>query len=295
MHTHQQQAIERAVSLPCWHDPQSAQLLSGGMTNHNVLLEDRGRRYVVRLGHDIPEHGIMRWSETAVSHAAHAAGLAPAVHFSSDGVLVLDFIDAAPMTEAEVRDPANLQGMAELVGKIHREVTPLLRGPVLCFWVFHVLRDYAQTLTSNASPYLPQLPELMEQAIQMEAMVGPVTMVLGHNDLLGSNILHAEDRFWLIDWEYAGMNSPLFDLGGIASNNGFSLDQEIRLLEAYFGVTPSAQLWRSYSAMKCASLLRETLWSMVSEITSDIDFDYPAYTTMNLVTYREAFLELQQL
>lgn len=295
MHTLQQQAIERAVSLPCWHEPQSARLLSGGMTNHNVLLEDRGCRYVVRLGHDIPEHGIMRWSELAISRAAHAAGLAPAVHYSADGVLVLDFIDAAPMTEAEVRDPANLREMATLVGDIHRKVTPMLRGPVLCFWVFHVLRDYAQTLSANASPYLPQLPALMEQARQMETMVGPVTLVLGHNDLLASNILHAENRFWLIDWEYAGMNSPLFDLGGIASNNGFSPDQEVQLLEAYFDVTPSAQLWRSYSAMKCASLLRETLWSMVSEITSNIDFDYAAYTATNLATYRKAFLEIQQL
>ena len=34
--------------------------------------------------------------------------------------------------------------------------------------------------------------------------------------------------------------------------------------------------------MKCASLMRETLWSMTSEIHSEIDFDYAAYTAENI-------------
>ena len=34
--------------------------------------------------------------------------------------------------------------------------------------------------------------------------------------------------------------------------------------------------------MKCASLLRESLWSMVSEIHSAIDFDFIQYTDENL-------------
>ena len=45
--------------------------------------------------------------------------------------------------------------------------------------------------------------------------------------------------------------------------------------------------------MKCASLLREVMWSMVSEITSKIDFDYYKYTQENIVKFDKAFNSLQ--
>ena len=53
-------------------------------------------------------------------------------------------------------------------------------------------------------------------------------------------------------------------------------------------------LRRRYQAMKCASLLRETLCSMVSEIHSEIDFDYVAYTAENLAAFQAAAREFQQ-
>jgi len=89
--------------------------------------------------------------------------------------------------------------------------------------------------------------------------------------------------------DYAGFNSPLFDLGGLASNNGLTEPQERWLLETYFETALTDALWHRYQAMKCASLLRETMWSMVSEIHSKLDFDYPAYTRQNLARFEAAF------
>ena len=87
---------------------------------------------------------------------------------------------------------------------------------------------------------------------------------------------------WLVDWEYAGFNSPLFDLGGLASNSELSPEQAERVLSLYFDKPVDDQLRRRASAMTAASLLRETMWSMVSEIYSTVDFDYAAYTAENL-------------
>jgi hypothetical protein len=70
----------------------------------------------------------------------------------------------------------------------------------------------------------------------------------------------------------------MFDLTNLASNNEVSEPDERWLLENYFEKPLTPALWRSYRAMKCASLLRETMWSMVQEIHSELDFDYPAYT-----------------
>ena len=110
---------------------------------------------------------------------------------------------------------------------------------------------------------------------------------------MSGNFLDDGQRLWLIDFDYAGFNSPLFDLGGLASNNGLDAEQEDWLLESYFEASVSDELRHRYCAMKCASLLRETMWSMVSEITSRIDFDYAAYTRENLSGYRAALEEFQ--
>ena len=111
--------------------------------------------------------------------------------------------------------------MTDLVGKAHQNVSQHLRGPVLSFWVFHILRDYAATLRERKSPHCETLPELLDQARKLERMVGPVDIVLGHNDLLPANILRDGERFWLIDWEYGGFNSPLFDLAALPAMPAF--------------------------------------------------------------------------
>ena len=108
-----------------------------------------------------------------------------------------------------------------------------------------------------------------------------------------ANLIDDGSRLWLVDWEYGGFNSPLFDLGGLASNNELSPSLEERLLELYFEQPVSDDLRRRYHAMKCASLLREAMWSMVSEIHLTIDFDYHAYTAGNLARFEQAYESFQ--
>ena len=249
----------------------------------------RGRRYFVRIGGDIPEHNVVRRFELAAARAAHAAGVSPAVRHWEEGALVLDFIEGRTFAAEDVREPANLDRLAALLQRCHREMPRHFRGPALIFWVFQVLRDYAHTLREAGSRYRGELPRLAAAAERLEAAVGPVEIVFGHNDLLPANFIDDGKRLWLIDWDYAGFNTPLFDLGGLASNNGCRRGRGEALLEAYFGRAPDAALRRRSAAMKCASLLRETMWSMVSELHSTLDFDYAAYTAENLARFEAAW------
>lgn len=284
-------ALQIAKGLSCWEGPVEAGPLEGGITNHNILVKDGLRQYVVRLGQDIPEHGIMRWNELSISRAAQAAGVSPAVIHAEPGVLVLDYIESKALGESDLDDADTLRAVTALIKTTHTRVPDHLRGNVLSFWVFHILRDYAATLREKNSRHVPLLDDLLEQCAMMQASVGPIELVLGHNDLLPANILMSKDRYWLIDWEYGGFNSPLFDLGGLSSNCGLGRDAEADMLSAYFGTAPDDDLWRRYDAMKCASLLRETMWSMVSEITSILDFDYSEYTEKNLERYRRSYAQ----
>jgi len=284
----------RAASLKLWQGEVDPQPLSGGITNVNFLVEDAGRHYVVRVGDDIPIHQVKRFNELAASRAAAEAGISPAVVHSEPGVLVLDYIEGKTLAAADIRRPEILEQALPLVARCHRELPKHLRGAVLAFWVFHVIRDYGWALKEGNSPHASLLPALSELAGRLEQAVGPVEIVFGHNDLLPANFIDDGSRLWLIDWDYAGFNSPLFDLGGLASNSELSSEQEDWMLETYFERPLGDALRRRYRAMKCASLLRETLWSMVSEIHSDIDFDYAAYTAENLARFQGATKEFLQ-
>ena len=170
-----------------------------------------------------------------------------------------------------------------------------LPGSTLIFWVFQVIRGYAKTLREGKSRMDPELQKFLNINADLEKTVGTIDLCFGHNDLLAGNFIDDGRRLWLIDWDYAGFNSPLFDLANLASNNEFLEILEQELLEMYFEQTISADLWKRYFAMKCASLLREAMWSMVSEIHSTLNFDYVKYTTDNLERFEKAFAQFEKL
>lgn len=274
--------------MPIWQGAALVAPLGGGLTNQNFLVEDGARKCVVRIGDDIPVHQILRSNELAASRAAHAAGVSPEVIYHERGVLVIGFVEGRTLSAADFADAEVLAAAVDLVARAHREIPQHFRGPAMLFWVFQVLRDYTARLQDEGSHYLPLLAELLLEANLLEAAVGQVDLVFGHNDLLPANFIDDGARLWLIDWDYAGFNSPLFDLGGLAANNGLTVAQERLMLQQYFGAVDE-ELWRRYLAMKAAAALRETLWSMVSETHSELDFDYATYTETNLATYRAAF------
>lgn len=282
------EAAARIAALPIWSQPVDPRPLGGGITNLNFRVDDGRRSFVVRVGDDIPVHGIVRRNELAASRAAAAAGLSPEVRHALPGMLVLDYVEARPLEPEDVRDAANRDRLVALLRRCHAEVATHLRGPAPMFWVFHVVRDYAHSLREAASPHLSALPRLLAAAERLEAAVGPIEVVFGHNDLLPANILDDGPRLWLVDWEYAGFNSPLFDVGGLASNADLAPADAEAVLELYFGRPIDDGLRRRAAAMSCASLLRETMWSMVSEIHSTLDFDYAAYTAANLARFERA-------
>ncbi|WP_029351848.1 phosphotransferase [Bosea sp. 117] len=286
-------AVSRIRALPLWDGPVEPVPLTGGITNTNFVVNDAGRRYVVRVGEDIPYHGILRSAELAASRAAHAAGVSPAVVHAEPGLLVLDHIDGRTYGEADVR--ADLDRVVELVIRTHRGIPEHLRGAAPIFWVFHVLRDYAHQLRAADFRLNAELPRYLALAERLEKAVGPVDIVFGHNDLLPANFIDDGSRLWLIDWDYAGFNSPLFDLGNLASNNAFSEAESERLLELYFDRPVDDALRLRFHAMLVASLLREAMWSMAAEVNSTLDFDYRAYTAENLARFEAALVRFNEM
>lgn len=266
------------INLPCWSGPPQATPLSGGLSNEIWKVTDAAGDHVVRFGKDYPVHHVNRARELMTSRAAHAAGFAPAVEYAAPGVMVTAFVTARTLTAADLRaDPA---GIAKFLRNFHDQMPNHVSGEASLFWVFHVIRDYARTLAG--SRHAPRLSRDLDLSRALEAMQTPLPIIFGHSDLLPANLLDDGTRLWLIDYEYAGFSTALFDLAGAASNAEMTPEQSLTLLETYFGATPDAALLRAFDAMQCASLLRETLWACVSDLhLSAPGVDYAAYAAEN--------------
>jgi thiamine kinase-like enzyme len=157
------------------------------------------------------------------------------------------------------------------------------QGSVGFFWPFHVIRDYARQLTDLQSPWAVQNSRNLALCAALEAAQIPMPIVYGHHDTLPANLLQAPDKLWLIDYEYAGFGTAMFDLANTASIARLNDDQANTLVSAYLGHAPDGAFLRAFDAMRCTSLLREAMWSMVSQhhlTTPGVDF--AAYATENL-------------
>lgn len=275
-------AEDRIRTLPCWQGRVEVAPLSGGLSNENYLVTDGTERHVVRLVRDYPFHHVFRDREAMVARAAQEAGFAPALEYAAPGVMVITYIEGRTFAAEDVR--ANAGRIARLIRRFHHEMPRHVSGPGFMFWPFHVIRDYARTLAAGKSRMVGELPGYLALADELEAAQVPLPVVFAHNDLLPANFIDDGSRLWLIDFEYAGFDTAMFDLAGAASNAGMGQDEAMALLAEYLGHAPDAAFLRAHAAMGCASLLREATWSMVSELhLAAPGVDYSAYTAENLV------------
>jgi thiamine kinase-like enzyme len=256
---------ERIERLSCWQGRVALEPLKGGLTNISFVATDGTGKYVVRCGEDIPAHHVFRARERAASRAAFEAGLSPEIVHVEPGIAVLRFIEGRTFDEKDLA--VSIGRIVPLLKTCHREMGRLVRGPANAFWVFHVIRDYVRLIGADA--------RYLALADRLEAVQVPLPTVFGHHDLLPGNFIDDGRRLWLIDWEYAGFGTPMFDLANLSSNGGFAPEQDRALLEAYFGGGVSPDLRSAFEAMKAASLLREALWALVSEVhlkTPGVDY-----------------------
>jgi thiamine kinase-like enzyme len=249
------------------------QPLSGGITNHNFRVTLGGHDYVVRLhGRDTELLGIDRVAEQLACNLAAALGIAPELLASFDDCLVTRFIACDPAIPHEVAQHAE-----ELAGALRSFHDAPVKLPAR-FWVPDLLADYAARVHARGV----QLPADYGRAAAIAASIAQALPLREprpcHNDLLPSNLIHAHAGGMLIvDWEYAGMGHPYFDLGNLSVNNDFDELADERLLHAYHRRPPSDAQRAALALMRLLSDAREGAWGIVQAEISELDFDFSRY------------------
>jgi thiamine kinase-like enzyme len=249
--------------------------LEGGLTNRNYRVRMGGGEYVVRLpGADTAVLGIDRLTERAATEAAAAAGVGPEVVGFEHGCLVTRFIEARPLTDADVRSPACLPAVAAALRAVHD-------GPPLpSRWsAYRVCEAFCAAARERGAAVPDAYGPAHELAGRIEAALrhpehDPVPC---HDDLLPANLLWDGARVRIVDWEYAGMNDRYFDLGNLAVNGGFGAAEEEALLAAYFGEPAGVRRLAALRLQRLMSSFWDAMWGVLQSAVSTLDVDYRAY------------------
>ena len=293
-------ATEKALALPLWKGSIAPKNLSGGLSTVNLVVEDETGKYVVRVGSDVPTFGVVHANELIAMRAMHAAGVAPEVVFAEGDVTVMRFIEGKALKPDDVRQPETLERLGRTIRRYHDEAYKHLTGPGFMFWPFHHnrwLMDQTEAHKAQLDPrWAAEIPAMRALMAEAEAVISAVNLVFAHNDMLPQNIIDDGEKLWIVDWEYAGYDSHLFDLAGIAMNAEMNRDEASIMSTAYDGAPLDDPGYKRLMAMVMAASVRETVWSYLAEVTPrPIAFDYSIYSVMNterhhrlLATYQES-------
>ena len=256
--------------------------LSGGITNRNFLVEVTGRRdrYVIRLaGNDTHLLGISREVEHAATVAAAGVGVGPEVmaFIRPEGYLVTRFIEGSPVPDEVIHRPETIERVAASLRRIHD-------GPPIpgLFVPLRIVEAYRALALARGVAIPPEydLAAAIGRRIELACLANPVEIRPCHNDLLNANFIDDGQRIRIVDWEYAGMGDPFFDLGNFSINHDLTPDEDAVLLAAHDGVAHradhDARLAR-LTLMRTVSDFREAMWGVLQQGISTLDVDFVAY------------------
>jgi thiamine kinase-like enzyme len=269
--------------------------LTGGITNQNFRVEVDGDTFVLRIGgKDTELLGIDRATEHGASLVAARSGVGPEVvdFVEPEGYLVTRYIEGAPVPPESMRSRERIGQVAALLRRIH-DGPPILGR----FDSFRVVEDYLRIAQEHGVHEPAAYRWAKAWATDIESVRRGSELRACHNDLLNANFIDDGSSLRVVDWEYAGMGDPFFDLANFSINHELSEEQKSRLLEAYFG-EPTAEQSASLELMCFMSDFREAMWGVVQQGISDLDVDFVAYAdehferlrrTSESPTFRAAF------
>jgi thiamine kinase-like enzyme len=241
----------------------SIEPLGGGITNRNFKVDTDGQEFVLRIGgKDTELLGIDRADEHAASRVAAELGLGPEVvaFVEPEGYLVTRYVDG------EV-GKVDVEQVGVALRRLHDG--PAVPGR---FDSFRVVEAYRTTASEHGVAVPSAYERAKEFADQIERRRSGAPLRPCHNDLLSANFIDDGTRLWLVDWEYAGMGDPFFDLGNFAVNLELAEEGENELLAAYGSDDGDAVV-----LMRFMSDFREAMWGIVQLAISELDFDFAAY------------------
>jgi thiamine kinase-like enzyme len=251
----------------------------GGLTNRNYKITIGEESYVLRLAGAGTGEYIDRKTEAHNAKLAADAGVNAELLFfdSASGTMLCRYVlDSLTMSAETFRHLDRVARSADAFRRMHEFRQPFESR----FDVFAKIGDYLALLRRNKARIPDGYGELQKEAeLAREVLAArPAPLAPCHNDPLAENFLDTGARMYLVDWEYAGMNDPMWDLGDLSVEAGFRPEQDEALLSAYFGGEPPAEAAGRMVLYKALCDLVWTLWGLIQVMNDNPVDDFWAYS-----------------
>jgi thiamine kinase-like enzyme len=234
--------------------------------------------YTLRLpGKDTYEY-VDRAAEEHNARIMAAAGVnAQVLYFdTTDGTMLSEFVAGVNMTETRFRDELEAPARVALALKRVHRLGPVFKSR---FHVFAMIDIYLGILRKLGAS-LPEDYHDVEQgarAVRRALDASPVPLSPCHNDPWPGNLLDAGGRLYIIDWEFSGMNDPMWDLGDLSVEAGFEPEQDRVMMEAYYGADAPPALYSRLALYKALSDFLWALWGLIQHANDNPRNDFLTY------------------
>jgi thiamine kinase-like enzyme len=263
----------KTIPLLSGHDGPIERL--GGLTNLVFRVGD----HCLRIPGKGTEEYIDRVNEMMATEAVAYAGVGPDVLYAdpSSGVFVSRFLDGAvTMTPERFRSRAGAPARA---GKTFRKLHDSGAVFPARFELFAMIDSYLAILSTKDVSLPEGYHEVLKasETVRSALSARPLPVVACHCDPLSENFLDTGERMWIVDWEYSGMNDPMWDLGDLSVEGGFGKDEEEAMIQAYFNGDPSPAERGRIVIYKAMCDLLWTLWGLIQLANDNPADDFRAY------------------
>lgn len=231
----------------------------GGLTNHTYHISLSSGEYVIRIPGEGTEDIINREDEIISNKLACAIGIdSPLIYMDKTGIKVMHYVDeAVTMNDKSLRLPENIQLVAENFYKLHtcKENTNVK------FEVFEVAENYERVILERHIDLFDDYEKQKQKVYEIREIINfdKKDYVPCHNDPLCENWIRSHEKMYLIDWEYAGMNDPIWDLADVSIEANYGEKEDAMLLGYYYKESINENVMKRFLANK---IYIDYLWSL---------------------------------
>ncbi len=251
----------------------------GGLTNLVYRVEAGGRSYALRIAGEGTEAYIDRKVEGHNAKVAAAAGVSAAVLFfdPADGLMLADYLEGTvTMTPESFRTTPGAPARAAAAFKKLHDGGQAFE---FRFELFAMIDDYLGVLDGLGAALPDGYHDVVKEAEAVRRALdrNPAALKPCHCDPLCENFLDDGRRMWIVDWEYSGMNDPIWDLGDLSVEAGFEDRHDREMMAAYCGGEAPAAIFGRMVVYKAMCDLLWTLWGLIQHANENPADDFWAY------------------
>lgn len=253
----------------------------GGLTNLVYRVTGGDETVILRIPGEGTEDYIDRAVEAHNARVAADAGVSADVIYANpeNGVMLFSYLDGCETMTPETF-PATT-GAPARAGTVLRQLHDSGMTFEFRFELFSMIDDYLEILGKLGAELPEGYHDVVQEAEAVRAALDaqPTTLAPCHCDPLCENFLDNGERMWVVDWEYSGMNDPMWDLGDLSVEAGFSDAHDREMMESYCGSPPSDAEYGRMVIYKAMSDLLWTLWGLIQHANKNPVDDFWKYAT----------------